>query len=85
MSGLSPIVEACEAAADSGRRGVLATVAAELSVAILQYWVMDMRYAPSPWLWPRGAGLGVILISVLGVWSCRRVVSHPPVAVLREL
>lgn len=65
--------------------GLLATVAAELSVAILQFWVMDMRYVPSPWLWPLGLGLGMLLISVLGVWSCRRVVSHPPVAVLREL
>ena len=35
-----------------------------------------------PWL---GLGLGAALISVLGVFSCRRVVSHPPVAVLREL
>jgi putative ABC transport system permease protein len=65
--------------------GLLATVAAEISVAILQFWVMDMRYVPSPWLWPLGVGLGMALISVLGVWSCRRVVSSPPVAVLREL
>lgn len=65
--------------------GFLATVAAEFSVAILQFWVMDMRYAPSPWLWPLGLGLGAALISVLGVWSCRKVVSHPPVAVLRDL
>ncbi len=65
--------------------GLLATVAAELSVAILQLWVMDMRYTPSPWLWPLGVGLGTLLIAALGVFSCRRVVSHPPVAVLREL
>lgn len=65
--------------------GLLATVAAELSVAILQVWVMDMQYAPSPWLWPLGISLGTVLIASLGVFSCRRVVSHPPVAVLREL
>ncbi|QFU77835.1 FtsX-like permease family protein [Halioglobus maricola] len=65
--------------------GLLAVIAAEMSVAILQLWVMDMHYVPSPWLWPLGIFGGVALIAGLGVWSCRRVVSHPPVAVLREL
>lgn len=65
--------------------GILATVAAELSVAILQIWVLDMSYAPSPWLWPLGLAVGTCLIAGLGVFSCRRVVSSPPVALLREL
>ena len=65
--------------------GVLATVAAELSVAILQIWVLDMKYAPSPWLWPLGLSVGMLLIAGLGVFSCRKVVSSPPVALLREL
>ena len=65
--------------------GLLATVAAELSVYMLQEWVMDMRYAPSPWVWPLGIGAGMLLIGGLGVFSCRRVVSSPPVALLREL
>ena len=65
--------------------GLLATVAAELSVYMLQEWVMDMRYAPSPRVWPLGIGAGMVLIGGLGVFSCRRVVSSPPVALLREL
>ncbi len=65
--------------------GVLATVAAEASVFMLQEWAMDMRYAPSPWVWPLGIGAGIALIGGLGVFSCRRVVSSPPVALLREL
>ncbi len=65
--------------------GLLATIAAEISVAILQVTAMDMQYSPTPWLWPLGIGAGVVLIAGLGVFSCRRVVSHPPVAVLREL
>lgn len=65
--------------------GLLATVAAELSVYMLQEWVMDMRYAPSPWVWPLGIGAGMVLIGGLGVFSCRKVVSSPPVALLREL
>jgi putative ABC transport system permease protein len=65
--------------------GLLATVAAELSVYMLQEWVMEMRYAPSPWVWPLGIGSGMVLIAALGVYSCRAVVSSPPVALLREL
>lgn len=65
--------------------GFLATVAAELSVFILQSWVLDMTYTPSPWIWPLGLGAGTVLIAALGVFSCRRVVSSPPVALLREL
>ncbi len=65
--------------------GLLATVAAELSVYMLQSWVMDMSYSPSPWVWPVGVGSGMVLIGSLGVYSCRKVVSSPPLALLREL
>ena len=65
--------------------GLLATVAAELSVFILQTWVMDMHYRPSSWVWLPGLLGGAVLVGGLGVFSCRRVVSSPPVALLREL
>jgi putative ABC transport system permease protein len=65
--------------------GLLATVAAELSVYILQSVVMDMRYSPTPWIWPLGIFSGALIIGCLGVFNCRKVVSVPPVAVLREL
>ena len=65
--------------------GFLATVAAEFSVYILQTWVMDMFYRPSPWVWPLGLLAGGVLVGALGVFSCRRVVSSPPVTLLREL
>ena len=65
--------------------GLLATVAAEFSVYILQSFVMDMSYAPTPWVWPVGILCGMLMIACLGVWSCRKVVSSPPLALLREL
>lgn len=65
--------------------GLLATVAAECSVFLLQTYVLEMQYAPSPWVWPLGLLVGMVLIGALGVYSCRSVVSTPPVAVLREL
>ena len=46
---------------------------------------MGMQYSPSPWVWPVGIVVGTVLIAALGVFSCRKVVSSPPLAVLREL
>ncbi len=65
--------------------GALAVVGAELSVFILQTQAMNMHYVPSPWMWAPGIGFAVVMIAALGVFSCRKVVSAPPVAVLREL
>jgi len=65
--------------------GLLATIAAELSVYILQTRVMDMHYAPTPWIWPLGLLSGALLIGGLGVFCCRKVVSTSPLSVLREL
>jgi len=65
--------------------GLLAVAGAELSVFALQEALMEMHYRPSPWMWPLGIGMGVILIACLGVFSCRRVVSSPPLVLLREL
>jgi len=65
--------------------GVLAALGAELSVYLLKTRVMDMQYTPTPWLWPLGILSGALLIGSLGVYSCRKVVSTPPIAVLREL
>lgn len=65
--------------------GVLATLAAEFSVYILQEWVMELQYSASPAIWPLGVAAGVVLIATLGVYSCRKVVSSPPLRLLREL
>jgi putative ABC transport system permease protein len=65
--------------------GLLATAAAELSVYILQTRAMEMAYTATPWMWPLGILSGSLLIGALGVYSCRKVVSTSPLAVLREL
>lgn len=65
--------------------GVLATMAAELSVYMLQTQAMEMVYSPSPWVWPVGLLSGAVVIGFLGVFSCRKVVATAPVSVLREL
>ncbi|MDG2047940.1 MAG: ABC transporter permease [Halioglobus sp.] len=65
--------------------GFLATMAAELSVYILQTLAMEMRYTPTFWIWPVGILSGALIIGSLGVFSCRKVVSVAPVMVLRDL
>ena len=65
--------------------GLLATFASEVSVYILQTQVLEMTYSPTPKVWPIGIFAGMLLIGGLGVFSCRKVVSSPPVALLRDL
>jgi putative ABC transport system permease protein len=65
--------------------GSLATVAAEISVYILQTQALDMSYSPHPLIWLLGPTVAVLMIGALGVWNCRKVVSSPPLLVLREL
>lgn len=65
--------------------GGLAVLGAEGSTWLLKTRVLDMDYAPSMWIWPVGLVLGTLVIAVLGVLSCRSVVSTSPLTVLREL
>ena len=65
--------------------GCMAIVGAEAAAWGLQTQVLDLRYVPTVWVWPVGVLSGVVMIASLGLWSCRHVVSTPPVVVLREL
>lgn len=65
--------------------GVLAVASAEGAFWALQRFVFELDYAPSPMLWLFGIVAAAALIAALGLWSCRRVVSVAPTAVLREL
>jgi len=65
--------------------GTMAVAGAELAAWGLQTHVLDLSYQPTFWLWPLGVIVGVLLIASLGLWSCRHVVSTPPLVVLREL
>ena len=65
--------------------GVLAAVGAELSGWLLQTQMLELDYQPGWILWPFGLVLGALVIGGLGTYTCRRVVSVPPIQVLREL
>ncbi|MEM1142483.1 MAG: FtsX-like permease family protein [Pseudomonadota bacterium] len=65
--------------------GLLAVIAGEGAFWALQRFALELEYQPTPTLWPLALGSAVVLITGLGLWSCRRVVAVAPVTVLREV
>jgi putative ABC transport system permease protein len=65
--------------------GVIATIGAEVTAFVLQTEVFQLPYRLHPWLWPVGSLTGLVIVLVVGLLGTRKLVSSPPVAVLREL
>ena len=63
--------------------GLVAVVGAELTVALLQWQVFELPAAAHPWLWLLGPLVGAVLIFTVGMTGARRLVSSPPLMVLR--
>ncbi len=63
--------------------GVVAVVGAELTVALLQWQVFELPVSMHPWLWLFGPLAGALLIFAVGITGARRLVSTPPLIVLR--
>jgi putative ABC transport system permease protein len=63
--------------------GVLATLVAMLMGYLLATDVFQLDYRPDAWLWIGGPLLGTMLVGIAGILATYKVVSHPPVAVLR--
>ena len=55
------------------------------TVAVLQSQVFELSMAPHPWLWVAGPLVGALLILTVGLLGTRRLVSTPPMLVLRGL
>ncbi len=65
--------------------GLVAAVGAEVTVAVLQRQVFELAVQPHPWMWLLGPLAGSALVLVVGLLSTRRLVSTPPMLVLRGL
>ena len=63
--------------------GILATVVAVMVGFLVATDVFQLTYRPSPGLWLGGPLVGIVLVGAAGIMATYRVVSHPPVAVLR--
>jgi putative ABC transport system permease protein len=64
--------------------GVLASTAATLVGYLLARQVFDLKYSPDPQVWVVGIVGGALLVGVAGVLAARSVVTHPPIATLRQ-
>ncbi|MEM8767194.1 MAG: FtsX-like permease family protein, partial [Pseudomonadota bacterium] len=65
--------------------GIVAVVGAEVTVFILQTQVFQLGGEVHPWVWLVGPVIGALLILVVGIFGTRKLVSAPPIAVLRGL
>lgn len=65
--------------------GIVAVVGAEISVALLQSQVFELGVSLHPWLWLVGPIAGAVIILCVGLAGTRRLISSPPIAVLRGL
>lgn len=65
--------------------GLLAAAGAETTSWVLQEQVFRMEWRPHPILWVAGPIISTSLVLTIGLWASRKVVSTPPVEVLRAL
>ncbi|MGQ9426022.1 ABC transporter permease [Gilvimarinus sp. F26214L] len=65
--------------------GLLAVFGSEVLLLSIQHWVLEVPIQPHLHLWFVGTLLGTLSIGLLGVISCRRVVTAAPAVVLREV
>ena len=65
--------------------GVLAVISSEVFLLGLQKWLLDVPIEPHYRLWIIGIVLGTTAIGLLGLLSCRKVVTSPPAIVLRAI
>ncbi|MEH6813489.1 MAG: FtsX-like permease family protein [Motiliproteus sp.] len=76
---------ALEFALVGGLAGLLAALLNEMILFWLYHFMFKLDYQPSPLLWLLTPILGAILVTLAGLYATRRVISHPPIAVFREL
>ena len=65
--------------------GLVAAIAATVLAGVLAAQVLDLPWAPDFALAATGAGAGLVVALLAGLWATRRVLDAPPSVTLREL
>ena len=65
--------------------GLLATLGSEVTVFMLETRMFELEYVASPHLWIAGPLVGMFLTASVGLLATRRLVTQPPVTLLRDL
>ncbi len=64
--------------------GLIGVFGAEIVISLLYWQVFDLDYTPTWWAWLCVPPAAVLLIGLAGLWVGRRILSRPPVTILRE-
>jgi putative ABC transport system permease protein len=64
--------------------GLLASAGATVAGYFLAREIFNLQYAPDPAVWVVGIVGGALLVGGAGLLAARSVVTHPPVATLRQ-
>jgi putative ABC transport system permease protein len=64
--------------------GVLAATGASVLGYLLAHKVLELNYYGTPWIWLWGVGGGMLVIVAAGMLGVRRVLTTPPLQVLRR-
>ena len=64
--------------------GLLGALGAEIAVGVLSSTVFDFSFKLHPWIWGFGPLLGMAIIAIFGIISCRSAISSPPLSTLRS-
>ena len=64
--------------------GVIAAAGAEFTVSRLSSEIFDLDTGWHPWVWVAAPGFGALVIALVGYLGTRKLVSAPPIKVLRE-
>ena len=64
--------------------GLLGALGAEIAVGVLSSTVFDFSFKLHPWIWGFGPLLGMAIIAIFGIISCKSAISSPPLSTLRS-
>lgn len=64
--------------------GLIGVLGAEIVIALLYWRIFDLDYTLTWWAWALVPPASAILIGFAGIWSSHRILSRPPVTILRE-
>ncbi len=64
--------------------GLIGVLGAELAIALLYWRIFELDYTPTWWAWGLVPPASAILIGLAGIWSSQRILSRPPITILRE-
>ena len=65
--------------------GIVGVIGAEFTVYLIESKILELPYSLRPQMWLLGPAIGAVIIAVVGYLGTRKLVSQPPMRILREV